>query len=166
MSSAAKTQQTEQLVLVNPFCRPNVKVSPIGSPDGKYIYRVQTVKVDPETLVTEPVFEKIDSQAEIDACRSLCGMDLMQAKLKAGLASPEDFYDDGKSGADLTKIPSDVHQMRRLADMQADQLAALARKIGIKVGEDVTPQQFEDALIRYIKDNEAQFVAPQESEAK
>lgn len=160
------TQQTTERTFVNPFCRPYVPGKPIGDSDGKYIYRIGKVTVNPETLVVEVEYDKVDSQQEVEACKSLCGVDLMKAKLKAGLVSPEDFYDDGKSGVDTTQIPTDVHTMRRFADMQSDQLAALAKKIGIKVGESVTPQQFEDALIRYIKDNPGEFVQQSESEVK
>lgn len=160
------TQQTTELTFVNPFCRPYKPVKSLGDQDGKYVFRIGKVCVNPETMAVEVEYEKVDSQQEIEACKSLCGVDLMKAKLKSGLASPEDFYDDGKAGVDTTQIPTDVHTIRRFADMQSDQLAALAKKIGIKVDETVTPQQFEDALIRYIKDNPGEFVKQSESEVK
>lgn len=146
-------QQTEQKKLVNPFCRPFVPVEDIDYSSQQFIYRVSNMNVDKETIIVSPVFEKVDLMAEIEAARDLCGVEHMQRLLASGLAKPEDFKAKPNEFYDLTGLPEDVHTASRIADMTNDELAKLARIIGIKESEELTPELFEERLTAYIKAN-------------
>ena len=150
--AAAVQQQTERK-LVNPFCRDYVPQAELDYSSQGIVYRVQTMKVDPDTLIVSPVFEKVDIQAEIDACRSLCGVEQMQRLLANGLAKPADFAAKPEDFHDMTQIPADVHSAAKLADLRSEQLAKIAKEIGIQETEELTPELFEQRLKAYIAAN-------------
>lgn len=134
--------------LVNPFC----VYKPIAD-DSKVeykAYRVKCMEVDKETLTAEPVFEEFDLQAEINARLDDAGFNAMRTLIMTGQAKPEDFYDDGKHGFDNTVLPENIHEARKVADSGASDLAALAQVLGVKEGEELSPQVLETYLSNFI----------------
>lgn len=150
---AEKTTQQKKTELVNPFCRQFVPVKYNWDPEQAYVFRVKTMEVDRDTLVAVPVYDKVDLVAEINACRDLCGLEYMKVQLARGLAKPEDFMAKPSEFGDTTVVPQDVHTAKKIADMGNEELAKLAKIIGIKPGENLTPQLFEDRLKDYISAN-------------
>lgn len=147
------THQKTERKLVNPFGRPYVPAKDAWDPSQAYVFRVKTMEVDHDTLVAVPVYEKIDLQAEIDACRGLCGLEYMKQQLARGLAKPEDFRAKPGEFGDTTTLPQDVHTAKKLAEMGNEDLSKLAKLIGIKDSEELTPELFEDRLKAYLAEN-------------
>lgn len=142
-------QLQKEIKLVDPF----VKKVPtyIPFPDGeKLVCRVKTTEISEETKSLVPVFEFVDLTEEIAKCQGLAGLDLMKTLLAQGKAKPEDFYDDGRSGVDVTAIPSDIHAAKAAAEAGQQQFAELAKALGVEDGEALTAQQLEKALTAYI----------------
>lgn len=152
MSDAVK-QQTEQKTLVNPFGRPFTPLAPVDYSTQRFVYRVQTMNVDKDTLMVSPVFDKVDLVEEIQKCKNLCGLEYMKQLLARGLAKPEDFMAKPEDFHDLTQVPQDVHTAARISDMTNEELAKLAKIIGIKESEELTAELFEDRLKAYIEAN-------------
>lgn len=152
MSGAVK-QQTEQKTFVNPFGAPFVPLAPVDYSSQQYVYRVQTMNVNKDTLAVTPVFEKIDLIEEIQKCKNLCGLEYMKQQLARGLAKPEDFIAKPEDFHDVTQVPQDVHTAARISDMTNDELAKLARIIGIQDSEELTAELFEQRLKAYIQSN-------------
>lgn len=136
--------------LINPFC---VNPAPVQQPalDNVFVHRITGTEVDRETLSVKPVYEDVDLVAEIQACKDLAGLDYMKSQLAAGLASPEDFYDNGQSGFDTTVIPETVHEAAKKADAASADIAEIAKAIGIDGDEPLTAAQFEKALTAAVK---------------
>ena len=148
---------------LNPFR--TLKVPTVSLPDlhGEKLFRVSRMKLDKKTGTVEPVYEAFDLQPEIDACQELAGVDYMKKLLKTGQATPEDFYDDGKSGIDNTLLPKTVHEAKALADQNNAQIAELCKTIGVPEGETLTGAQLESYLKDYVR---KQFEAYQAEHAK
>lgn len=136
------------LKLVDPFNIGFVKPNAI---EGRNcVTRCVGSEYDKELGCVVPVFEEVDLVAEIQACRNMCGVELMRTLLSQGKAKPEDFYDDGNSGIDTSVIPGSVHDAAKAAEAGQQQFAALAKALGVEDGEALTAAQLEKALTAYI----------------
>lgn len=135
--------------LINPFCVVTNVDKPFG-PGETRVPRVTGSEYDQETGAVLPIIEMVDIEEEIQACRNMCGVELMRTLLSQGKAKPEDFYDDGNSGIDVSLIPGSVHEAAKAAEAGQQQFAELAKALGIEDGEALTAQQLEKALTAYI----------------
>jgi len=137
------------LKLINPFIRYNRENKPF--PAGSHLVsRVTGSEYDKELGSVTPIIEEVDLFEEIQRCKSMCGLDLMKTLLAQGKAKPEDFYDDGHSGIDVSSVPGSVHEAQALAEQGQQQFAALAKALGIEEGETLNAAQLEKALTAYI----------------
>jgi len=146
--------------LGNPFC--NVpEIMGLRDFHNRNVVRIDGGKYDPETGCYTPTFVDVDLEAEIESCKDMCGVALMKNQLARGLAKPEDFYDDGRSGVDVSQIPATVHEANAKANEASQQLAELAKALGLKDGETYSASQFEDALAQAVaKAVQAQAAKP------
>lgn len=149
--SVKQEQETKKKpVLKNPFCHVSA-FNPVV--EGEYkAFRVSTVKMSKSRGSAFPVYEDFDLDAEIESMRNMCGMELMRSLLAQGKAKPEDFYDDGKHGVDTTLFPSSVHEARKLADEQGDELTKLASALGFKPGDTISGELLEKALTAKVRE--------------
>ena len=135
--------------LINPFIRYNRENKPFA--DGSHtVFRSVGSELDKDTGTVTPVIEEVDIYQEIQACQNMCGLELMKTLLAQGKAKPEDFYDDGRSGVDVSSVPSTVHEAQALAEQGNQQFAELAKALGIEDGETLNAAQLEKALTAYI----------------
>lgn len=145
----------------NPFCKaPKYHLDDCTDP---LVSRIKTVEIkDKETINVEPVYEEVDLMAEVRAASSMAGVDYMKKLLASGMARPEDFYDDGKSGIDTTIFPATVHDAAKMAEQGNAELSALAKELGIPEGETVSGSVLEKYLTELVekKFKEAQASAP------
>jgi hypothetical protein len=148
-----KTEGRKPPVLpsVNPFQTLKVRKQPYQDLECRTVFRATSMKIDEKTHQTCPVFEEFDLAEEVRKCQDLAGMDYMKRLLATGQAKPEDFYDDGKSGIDTTLFPSTVHEARDKANEANDDLAKIAKALGM-TDEGITQKSMEDLLSAKIKE--------------
>lgn len=139
----------EVRVLKNPFCNVPVreykKIAP--PPYLEYV----GVDVDKETMTTTPRFEKVDLNEKVKSGLPFSGFEGMKNALKTGRAIPSDFADDGRHGVDLTNLPPDVHNAKKLADQKSLEIADLAKAVGVPEGKAVSGDVLEDYLKRAVE---------------
>lgn len=56
----------------------------------------------------------------------------MAKLIQQGRATPRDFYDDGKSGGDFSKVPDNVHDAYRLAANDSVKFGNIFRELGVR----------------------------------
>lgn len=143
-------EKKERPVLRNPFCHVSA-FSPVVNGESKP-FRLSTLKMSKSRGSAFPVYEEFDLDAEIESMRNMCGMELMRSLLAQGKAKPEDFYDDGQHGVDTTLFPSSVHEARKLAEEQGDELTKLASALGFKPGDKISGDILEKALTAKVRE--------------
>lgn len=131
--------------LVNPFFNrtPHIKQPAL---DNKMLARVVSMEVDPDTLTSKPVFEFVDTEAEIQASKDLCGLDYMKKLLRSGQVTPDELADNGKSNFDATVLPETVHDANGKAQEVNQQIGDLAKAIGAEEGKTYTAREIESML--------------------
>lgn len=147
MAEQTNTKPVEKLI--NPF----IHRSTVGKPfvmTSPNVCRMVGSEYDKEVGAVIPVFEFVNLEEEIQACKGMCGMELMRTLLAQGKAKPEDFYDDGRSGADLTQVPQTVHQAKAFANAGQAQISELCKQLGIEEDQALTAAQLEKVLTAYI----------------
>lgn len=136
--------------LVNPFVAGVKHIDPPAL-DNVYAARVVSMDVDKETLTVVPVFEQYDQQAEIQACKDLCGMEYMKKLLASGQVTAEDLADNAGQEYDLTIIPETPQEALRKANQVNESIGKLAAQIGCEDGKKYTGQEVESMLTAFIK---------------
>lgn len=111
-----------------------------------FVTRIKGVEYDPETKGTKIVTEKVNFAEEVQACRELCGMTYVKKQLATGAIQPEDLYDDGKSGMDLSKLPADRHIAAKEADKLSKSIGDLCKELGLDASDKVTQEKLEKML--------------------
>lgn len=134
----------------NPFIRRTKHAAAVKFNDPNVI-RIKSVNVDKKTMLVSPVYETINTQAEIQACADLCGIVYMKKLLASGQVSAEDLADTKPTSFDSSVIPVDVHTARRLADKANAQIAAAIQASGGIEGEVYSADQVERMLTQAVK---------------
>lgn len=161
VTEVKKKKQNRVFNYVCPFGVKKPKIAPYVVKNDDHII-VDRMHVDKETLIVSPVFSKTSWQEEIDSNVGNCGMELMKKQLRQGAASPEDFYDDGKSGVNTTLIPETVHEARKKSDALNKSLADLALELGLTEEDAITAKALEEKLTAAVKSKyEAEQAAAQ-----
>ena len=129
----------------NGVIRPPVTFSPSGL-DGQLIHA--KLEFDPETgsTVTNED-DKENVYALIQTYADQCGMAYIQKMIANGMLNPEKVADDGKHGGDVT-LPIDANEAYRASLANDASIAKLESALGIKLGDDTTPEQIRDALAK------------------
>lgn len=129
----------------NGVIRPPVTFAPSGT-DGKLIH--SKLDFDPETGSTKTNEEDQESvYALIQTYADQCGMAYIQKMIANGMLSPEKVSDDGNHGGDST-LPIDANDAYRASLANDASIAKLESALGIKLGDDTTPEQIRDALAK------------------
>lgn len=152
------------LELVNPFCQ-NPKAVQYPDLNERFVYKIAPGEVDKETMQYVPKLEKVDLQEEIEAAEKLCGMAYMKDLLKQGRISPEDLQDNAGENYDLTHLPGNVHEAKKLSEEANAEVQKFAKAAGLKEGEKYSQTQFEaavEAAVQKIYEKQAAQVAAQQ----
>lgn len=132
--------------------------------DFPYVFRLGPGEVDKKSGNVYPSFEKVDLIEEIQSCRELAGFDYMKKLLMTGQASPEDFYDDGQSGGDMTVLPQTIHEAKKLADENAEIIAKAAKCAGVKEGEAISGERLEQLITAEVEKRHKAYIASLEAQ--
>lgn len=128
--------------------------------DDRFLIQLK-VKFNPETGDTEPdESDVVDLVELIQTYKDQCGVEAAIRLIKNGQATAEQFMDDGKHSADVTKTPATAQEIAN-ALLQSEQFKnEFAEKFGIpQNAEKLTDEQLgnlisskvEEVLGRYIK---------------
>lgn len=133
------------MTYVNPFrnVRPDIKQPNLDNPN---VMKVVSMGVDHDTLVTYPVFEAVDSQKEIQACKELCGLEYMKKLLASGQVTAEELSDSNPSDVDLTTLPENVHEAKRAANAINEEVSKTMTGLGAKDGKAYTKDEVESLI--------------------
>lgn len=134
----------------NPFIRRTKHAAAVKFNDP-YVIRIKSVEIDKETMLVSPVYEKVNTQAEIQACADLCGIVYMKKLLAFGQVSAEDLADIHATSFDSSILPEDVHTARRLANKANEEVAAAVKLSGGVDGEVYSAEQVERMLTQAVK---------------
>lgn len=131
--------------LVNPFrnIRPDIAQPDLDDPK---VARVVSMEVDKDTLMVSPVFEFVDTQKEIEACKELCGLDYMKKLLASGQITAEELQDNAGAEFDATVYPETVHDAKREADQLNAEIGKAISSAGGKEGKVYTAEEVEDLI--------------------
>lgn len=134
----------------NPFIRRTKHAAAVKFNDPNVI-RIKSVNLDKETMIVTPVYETVNTQAEIQACADLCGIVYMKKLLASGQVSAEELGDNNPTNFDSSVIPADVHTARRLANKANEEVAAAIKLSGGADGEVYSAEQVERMLTQAVK---------------
>lgn len=149
----------KKIAYVDPFFARAKKVKQPAL-NNKFMQRVVSMDVDKETLSSKPVFEKVDVEAEIQACKDLCGLDYMKKLLASGKVSPQELQDDAGASVDLTKIPATVHEAKAQANAINETVGKVAKSVGAEDGQVYNSREIEAMITSAVaKQFEAQKAA-------
>lgn len=129
----------------NGVIRPPVCYAPSGI-DGKLIHA--KLEFDPETgSTTTNEDDKESVYSLIQTYAGQCGMAYIQKMIANGMLNSEKVADDTKHGGDAT-LPIDANDAYRASLANDVQIAKLEQALGIKLGDDTTPEQIREALAK------------------
>lgn len=99
-----------------------------------------------------------DIDKEIQEFKDQCGFEGMLKLIRAGQATPMDFYDDGKSGMDVSGLPDNVNDAFRAAQASGLAKDQMLAKLGVDEsdGIDETEAKIKAAVEAYFKGLAAQ----------
>lgn len=91
------------------------------------------LKLEKETGTTKPIIaEEIDTDQLIQSYKDTCGLEAAQKMIRSGLASPEQFADDGKHSGDLTGVPDYAGDLVRQVQQSNAAAAQVKSALGIE----------------------------------
>lgn len=124
-----------KIKMVDPFtgyvteCEPPVK---LPHQDYNVIDKIG-LELDKETGNTKVVSQgKRDLDKEIQEFKDDCGFEGMRKLIAQGRAQPQDFYDDGAHGQDVTGLPDNVNDAFRAVLADKNGSKNLFAELGIK----------------------------------
>lgn len=129
----------------NGVIRPPVTYAPSGI-DGQLIH--SKLEFDPETgSTTVNEDDKESVYALIQTYADQCGMAYIQKMIANGMLNPDKVADDCKHSGDAT-LPIDANDAYRASLANDASIAKLESALGIKLGDDTTPEQIREALAK------------------
>lgn len=150
---------------VNPFCSrreglPSIKL------DRRFSQRVISTKVDKENLVAVPVFEKVDTVEEIQACKDQCGLEYMKKLIASGAVDPHELEDNAGAEIDLSEMPQNCHEAKKESNRISEEISKIAKASGLTPDDVLNSKQFEEKLSGLVKAAYEQAVAAQQAKAQ
>lgn len=151
--------------LVNPFCQPRKDIPQIKL-DQKFAHRVISTKVDKENLVAVPVFDKVDTVEEIQACKDQCGLEYMKKLIASGAVDPHDLEDNAGAEFDLSDLPENCHEAKKKSNEISQEISKIAQAAGLTPDDVLNSKQFEEKLSGLVKAAYEQAVAANQAKVK
>lgn len=151
--------------LVNPFCQPRKDLPQIKL-DQKFSHRVISTKVDKENLVAVPVFEKVDTVEEIQACKDQCGLEYMKKLIASGAVDPNELQDNAGAEIDLSDMPQNCHEAKKASNEISQEIATIAKNAGLTADDVLNSKQFEEKLSGLVKAAYEQAIAANQAKAQ